>query len=488
MKPVTILFLLWCSFLPGLGAQAPQAVLQQYETYREPEITHRRFKHLTLEALIRNLPEAFTVTQAGLSMEGRSIYLVSLGSGPVKVFLWSQMHGDESTATMALTDLFRFFSADDEFNDFRLQLLDRCTFYFLPMLNPDGAERFQRRNALGIDLNRDALRLQTPEARLLKQLRDELDPAWEVNLHDQSRYYATGKEAPEAAAISFLAPAFNPEKELSAKRADAMQLIGWMNRALQEYLPGKIARYDDTFEPRAFGDNIQKWGTRTILIESGGLDGDRDKQELRRMNFFALLTAFDGIATGRFEQVGLDAYQSLPFNDYNAYHDLILREVEIQHLGKWYTVDLAFRQNEMDYNQHRAHYLSGSLMDIGDLSTLYAYQELDARGYQALVGLEFPQRISDEKSLKALDPWQLLTNGYTDVLMAGPMPWKAGYSNLPLKVVGPRAGYQPDAVTIGKNPSLLLRKGDRIEFAVINGRLLDLRVGKDAFLKTHWGK
>ena len=44
------------------------------------------------------------------------------------------------------------------------------------MLNPDGAERFQRRNAQSIDINRDALRLQTPEGRTLKAVRDRFQP------------------------------------------------------------------------------------------------------------------------------------------------------------------------------------------------------------------------------------------------------------------------------------------------------------------------
>ena len=37
------------------------------------------------------------------------------------------------------------------------RILSALTLYVVPMLNPDGAERYQRRNAQNIDLNRDAL-------------------------------------------------------------------------------------------------------------------------------------------------------------------------------------------------------------------------------------------------------------------------------------------------------------------------------------------
>ena len=53
----------------------------------------------------------------------------------------------------------------------------KTTLYFLPMLNPDGAERFQRRTATDIDMNRDALRLQTPEGTLLKHMQQTLQAA-----------------------------------------------------------------------------------------------------------------------------------------------------------------------------------------------------------------------------------------------------------------------------------------------------------------------
>jgi len=102
------------------------------------------------------------VEEIGKSVEGRSINHLWFGRGPYHVLLWSQMHGDEPTATAALFDVFEQFRRHRDEPAFAL-ILDSLTIHAVPMLNPDGAERFQRRNAQGIDINRDALRLQTPE-------------------------------------------------------------------------------------------------------------------------------------------------------------------------------------------------------------------------------------------------------------------------------------------------------------------------------------
>ena len=81
-----------------------------------------------------------------------------------------------------------------------------------------------------------------------------------------------------------------------------MQLIVGMNRVLQQFIPEQVARYDDEFEPRAFGDNIQKWGTTLVLIESGGYNGDSEKMEIRQLNFVAILSALKAIADSSYTQ------------------------------------------------------------------------------------------------------------------------------------------------------------------------------------------
>ncbi|MFK7979400.1 MAG: hypothetical protein AB8G86_05435 [Saprospiraceae bacterium] len=77
-------------------------------------VTHRRFKHQDIIPLIERLAAPFIVSKARKSMEGRAIYQVKIGTGTTKVLLWSQMHGDEPTATMAMMDIFNFFTKDDE--------------------------------------------------------------------------------------------------------------------------------------------------------------------------------------------------------------------------------------------------------------------------------------------------------------------------------------------------------------------------------------
>jgi len=263
---------LFISFtLPAQTRDFAKQLWDSYPEFKEESLEHRRIKHEQILPLINSLKEntAFKVQKVGESIEGRDLYLVSTGEGDINVFLWSQMHGDESTATMALFDIFNFLDSE-KFAAKNRELLSRVKLHFLPMLNPDGAEVFQRRNALGIDINRDALMLQSPEGRTLKRVRDSLQADFGFNLHDQSTYY-NAERTNKPATISYLAPAFNYEKNINEVRSNAMKVIVFMNRILQKYAPGQVGRYNDDFEPRAFGDNIQKWGTSAILIESGGI-------------------------------------------------------------------------------------------------------------------------------------------------------------------------------------------------------------------------
>jgi hypothetical protein len=445
---------------------------EAYPQYREAAIQHRRFKHAEIVPLLEGLPAAFEAKVAGQSIEGRSIYRVKLGNGPIPVLLWSQMHGDEPTATMALFDIFNFFQASgDGFDELRQLLLRELTLHFIPMLNPDGAERYQRRNALDIDLNRDALRLQCPESQILKAARDETQAQWGFNLHDQSRYYGAGY-APASAALSFLAPAYNFEKDINEVRGRAMQLIVLFDQILQERIPGQVARYDDEFEPRAFGDNIQKWGTSTILIESGALGGDPEKQELRRLNFTILLAAFEAIATGSFAAAPLEGYEQIPYNRSNGLHDLIIREAQLEKNGRWYTLDLGFRQLEVDYDNYRQSFPRATLTDIGDLSTFHGYQSFDAQGYRIISGRTYGTVLADLAALRQLDTKALLRQGYT-TFQVQKEPRRSEWARAPFEVIRP--GKAPaNEIRLNGNPSFLLQKDGVFRYAVINGFVHEL--------------
>jgi hypothetical protein len=320
------------------------------------------------------------VEQLGESVEGRPIYVLTVGSGPTEILLWSQMHGDEPTATTAIFDLLNYMT-DPANHEHVKHWQDSLTLRFIPMLNPDGAERFSRRNAQGIDVNRDALRLQTPEGRILKAAIDRWQPEFGFNLHDQGRFHSV--ETPsKPATLSFLAPAFDEEKSIDPVRRRAMQLIGFLNRKLQPLVPGQIGRYNDTWEPRAFGDNIQGWGTSTILIEAGGSPDDPGRELPRTLNFASMILSFDAVVSGTYRDVDLSAYEAIPFNRTRLF-DLLVRNATVMlENGSSYRTDVGINYSGDPLSpESAAEPRRASVKDWGDLSIHAGYEEIDATGF-----------------------------------------------------------------------------------------------------------
>jgi len=304
---------------PPAAAQAPAATVSPAELaelhaeVRVAGLDDRTFGPETYWGLVSPyLGGNVGAEVVGSSAEGRPIRHLTFGSGPVTVLLWSQMHGDESTASMALADIVRFFREQPEHPLVR-SIARGATVHLIPMLNPDGAERFRRRNAQGIDVNRDARRLQTSEGRLLKAMNDRLRPDFGFNLHDQNAAVRVGR-SDRGVAIALLAPAFNEAREVDDKRRRAMQVASVLVESMRPLVTDHIAKYDDTFNPRAFGDLIGAWGASTVLIESGAWVEDPQKQYLRKANFVGILSALDAIATGRYAGYDPAVYDGLEFN------------------------------------------------------------------------------------------------------------------------------------------------------------------------------
>ncbi|MDH5822804.1 M14 family zinc carboxypeptidase [Luteimonas sp. RD2P54] len=314
----------------------------------------------------------FTVAEAGRSAEGRPLRHVAWGEGATRVLLWSQMHGDESTASMALADLFRFLG-EHPTHPLVERLRREATLHFLPVMNPDGAARFQRRNAQGIDINRDARALASPEARALKSLRDRVRPAFGFNLHDQRVGYRAG-DSERGVAIALLAPPYDASGGVNPVRARAIEVAAVMRTALEPYIAGRIARWDDSFNPRAFGDLMTQWGTSTVLVESGGIEGDPQKQVLRKLNFLALAAALDAIASGSHAGTPQALYAGLPENG-EVWPDLLIEGGVLAAPGVAEArVDLLVKF------EHPLLGHGGEIADVGDLAGARARRVIDASG------------------------------------------------------------------------------------------------------------
>jgi hypothetical protein len=369
----------------GTAAVTPQDLAQTWDAEHvsppvPPLVDHAEVVR-RLEAIASAAPDLFQVEKIGESVEGRSISHVRVGTGPFGVLLWSQMHGDEPTATSALFDLMEYLRRHRGEAPVQ-RILSQLTLHMVPMLNPDGAERFQRRNAQSIDINRDALRLQTPEGKTLKALRDRLNPRIGFNLHNQSWRTSIG-DPPKPASISLLSVAFDEARTVNAGRRLTKKVCAVIRDSLEPFASGQIGRYDDEYEVRAFGDNITLWGTPVVLIETGPWPSEQPDAPLVRLNFIALVSALDALATGRVDQADPRRYEELPVNESRAFYVLVTNATVINGAGiPPFVADVgivANRRVKVDGGR-REMQIDISVEDLGDLRTHGALRTIDATG------------------------------------------------------------------------------------------------------------
>ncbi|MBK9766892.1 MAG: peptidase M14 [Chloracidobacterium sp.] len=356
-------------------AQTPKELAEMWEKEHISKYFPSDVWHKDLLIYLDDLRKlGLKVDEVGRSNAERSIYQVGFGRGPLKIFMWSQMHGDEPTATSALVDMLSYFQKHRQ-EDWVKKIEETVTIRAVPMLNPDGAEAYQRRNLQGIDVNRDAADLRTPEARLLKKLRDDWSPAIGFNLHNQQALTTVGR-TPKQAAISLLVVFGDEAKTVNEGQARNQRVAAAMATALQQLIPGHIGRYDDEWAPTAFGDNFSAWGTPVILIETGALHG-RDEMFLVKMNFVAFVTAIQSIVTGSEKTQDPAAYISLPSNGSGGIVNYLFRRANIIDHGDRTVGDIA-----VIAERRRASFVvSAKISAVGALGTLHGLDEYDASGF-----------------------------------------------------------------------------------------------------------
>ncbi|MEZ7514532.1 M14 family metallopeptidase [Flavobacterium frigidarium] len=346
---------------------------QLHQTYKESSISGRYITVKEIEPILDRLNKNNNLEIVGKSVENRPIYGYKIGSGKTKVFLWSQMHGNESTTTKALFDFLNFLNDDTALAK---QFLNNFTFLAIPMLNPDGAYLYTRANANSIDLNRDSQDLTQPESKLLRALFENFKPDYCYNLHDQRTIFGVDTTGIPAT-LSFLAPAYNEEREINENRLKAINVIASINGVMRDYLPGGIGRFDDSFNINCIGDTFQFLGAATILFEAGHFPDDYAREQTRKYVFMSLFVSFQAFCENDIVSNRYSEYLNIPQNKV-VFYDFIYKNVKINYDGIEKITNFAaqYKEELIDNNLCFNAYIS----EIGNLDGFFAHHEYDAKG------------------------------------------------------------------------------------------------------------
>ncbi len=443
-----------------------------HRLFKEDSLNHKRFKHSTLLSLIDELrkDERFDITQVGRSMEGLPLNMISLGQGNVDIFLWSQMRGNEPTGTQAIFDIMNFFESDT-LSNYKDVILSKTRLHFLAMVNPDGAEKFQKHNALGIDVYNDALRLQSPEGQILKRIRDSLEADFGFGLLGQGKYSHIGLTK-QPTALSYSAPAHSDKKETNSVLERAKKLAGYMKGLVEQFAPGQISRQKDDFEPRGFGHNFQKWGTSTIIIESGRYSNDSNNHEIRKLNFVSILSGIYSIATETYKQANLSMYDDIPIENHKLF-DVKISGVLYEIYGKNHVIDLGINLEETNTPEFDDYSITGRVVQLGDLSTYSGRHDLNAKGMQILQGSVYGQTFETMEDLKELNFSSLLRAGYT-YLRVRQIPPDLIYSPYPINIIS--ANYEVRDLRLEPNvfANFSLVQDGQAVYTILNGFVIDV--------------
>ncbi len=169
---------------------------------------------------------------------------------------------------------------------------------------------------------------------------------------------------------------------------------------------------------RAFGDNIAKWGTGVVLIETGPAPGDDPDRTLIRANFVAIVTALDALASGRVKKADPKRYETLPFNESRLLHTLVTGATLVGNpkLAP-YTADIGISGTRIvrrvsaesggtESGGKRTLGLSARIADLGDLQTSGALNTIDAKGLTAAPLWDENLKQGDEVSLPDWSTWK----------------------------------------------------------------------------------
>lgn len=333
---------------------------------------------------ILSLLNKYNPKVAGYSVLNNPIYSLSIGRGPVKILIWSQMHGNESTSTKAIFDCLSYLHKIDS------TLLSLFKLKIIPILNPDGANAYSRTNHNNIDLNRDSVNLSQPESILLRELYNDFKPDFCFNMHDQRTIYSLDNN--KSSIISFLAPSADLEKTETEARTKSMSVISYVYTKMNNIIPGNIGRYNDDFNINCVGDSFQSFNTPTILFESGHILQDYQREISRKFVCFSLIYALEFISQNNFSSY--KEYYNIPENR-TQLCDIKISNIKQKELSKYKTTDLSIMYYESFNSSKEIIEFIPEIKEYGNFLNMSGHLELDFSSVNKTFDFNNPNIISE---------------------------------------------------------------------------------------------
>ncbi|MGL4992960.1 MAG: M14 family zinc carboxypeptidase [Bacteroidales bacterium] len=274
---------------------------RDYTTYKEMKSF--------LSRLQSENSDIMQLEKIGYTQKGREILLAKLSnniasSDKMRVLYFARIHGDEPGGTEGLLHFIDKITSDKSL----AFLLEKIDFYILPMVNVDGGERMIRQTANGIDLNRDQVRLETPEAVALRSVVNEFDPHLCVDFHEyqplKSAYSLISSEILTLPWDVMFLTSGNPNVATPIRESVESLYIAQVSRLLDEkghsshtyYTPkkgseGVVMNLAGT-SPRSTANALSLNNAFTILTETRGIGLSRETIYRRIENVYTLAYSF----------------------------------------------------------------------------------------------------------------------------------------------------------------------------------------------------
>lgn len=232
-----------------------------------------------------------TMKTIGYSSEGREIPLLIFTKNKATkkptVWIQGQIHGNEPAAGESLLVLAHQLAT----GNLGKELLNKINVIIVPRINPDGAYYFQRQTALGLDANRDHVKLELTETQAVHKAINQYKPEVIVDAHEYSVGHTTYKNVGENGAVKYHDILFLSGKNLNVPEGIRKKSDEWFGKQVFKDLEKEGFSYREYFTDSK-KDSV-------LTLREGGPEARIGRNAYALQPSFSLLVESRGVGIGK---------------------------------------------------------------------------------------------------------------------------------------------------------------------------------------------